>query len=303
MSPRPRQLKWLVGQGVGSHMVLPVLIILAVGVAAGPAVWRMVYPPLREFCLMQLARVQPGNIAWYVLLLAAAIGFGAALLVLAKHLVASARLRRTIAQNQIATPERLTRISRRRHLEMPIVCVQDAEPHAFCRGVLRPAIVITSALDGALSEAELEAVVLHEAAHARGHDPLRILISRMLAGALFYIPLAHPLRERYLIRLEVLADRAAVQSLGPESLAAALAIMLGAQAPRTLGVAAGIENATEERIRHLLEPDRKLPPPLVRRAEVVASGLLVTGSGLLGGGVTVAVNALIRSGALCNPRV
>lgn len=287
-----------------SYVLLPTVVISAVGVAAGPTLWRMLYPPVREFCVAQLARLEPSHILWYVLLFLATFSLGALVFALAKESALSARLRRTIACRSMAPPANLRQVQQRHQLRIPLVCTKEEGLYAFCHGLLHPAIVISSGLNKALSETEMEAVLLHEAAHASSRDPLRVLVSKLVTKALFYIPLVNRWQKRYLLRLEVSADRSVVSALGVQPLASALKTML--QAPsnaKALDVAASMMNVTEERILHLQEPHRKLPSLLFSRAEVLTVALIVVGSGLLGGGFTSAVNALIGSGAFCNFQV
>jgi len=180
-----------------SFVLLPTIVVLGIGIVVGPPLWRMWYPPVREFCVAHFARLDPGHMAWKVMLLLVLVSLAALVLNLTRDLVLSARLKRTIARHGVTTPQNLKQLQQRHRLRTPVVCTEEEGLYAFCYGLRRPAIVISSGLNQALSEAELEAVILHEAAHAKSRDPRKILISRLLARALFYIPPLGTLQERY----------------------------------------------------------------------------------------------------------
>lgn len=296
-----RRLSRLTPGSLASFVILPTLVVLAVAIAVGPTLWRKLYPPVKDFCVAHLAHLDPGHIAWNIVWLLAFLSLGALVLVLAREMVLSARLRSSIARRRAATPESVRQLQRRYQLQVPIVCTDEDRLYAFCYGLRRPAIVISSGLNKALAEPEIEAVLLHEVAHAIRRDPLKIFVSRLMARALFYIPLLHRMQERYVLRLEISADQRVVDSLGVRPLAAALSKML--QAPvgtRPVPVTAGMANATEERILHLLEPNRKLPSVIFSKAESITISLVVIISGFLGGGFAGVVNSLVLSGAFCN---
>jgi hypothetical protein len=131
---------------------------------------------------------------------------------------------------------------------------QSPLPLAFCAGYLRPRIHLSLGAVEQLSEAELHAVVDHEHHHLRRRDPLRLLLGRALADALFFIPLLRRTAERYEALGELAADEEAVsRAAGRGALASAIvkfddATMRGAT---VVGVA-------PERVDHLMgDPDAR----------------------------------------------
>lgn len=123
--------------------------------------------------------------------------------------------------------------------------VQDDLPQAFCLGYLRPQVYVsTGALDN-LSTAELEAVVAHEAHHASRHDPLRLLIARSAAEALFFLRPLRRMARRYAELAELAADEAAMRDVGTQSLASALLTFGEHRTP------AGVTGIAPERVDHL----------------------------------------------------
>jgi len=82
--------------------------------------------------------------------------------------------------------------------------------------------VVSSGLLGSASQGELRAVLEHERYHVCNLDPLKLLLLRVLSGALFFLPVLSSLRARYLTGRELAADRRAVVTCGRRPLVGAL---------------------------------------------------------------------------------
>jgi Zn-dependent protease with chaperone function len=100
--------------------------------------------------------------------------------------------------------------------------VAAREPFAVTYALVRPRILVSTALAAALTPAEITAVLAHEREHLRRRDPLRLLATRLICGWYWYLPAARWLGHRSALRRELAADRAAVGSAGPGVLAGAL---------------------------------------------------------------------------------
>jgi Zn-dependent protease with chaperone function len=87
-----------------------------------------------------------------------------------------------------------------------------SSPEAFCGGLLRPRVYVSTGAIGVLSPEELHAVIAHEMRHRRARDPLRLLVSRVAARAAFPPSLCRLIGERFVIVTELDADRAAVRA-------------------------------------------------------------------------------------------
>lgn len=166
------------------------------------------------------------------------------------------RTRRFVAA-RLATPgarsTRLVRAARRAGLAGRCDLVADARPLAFCHGLRRPRVVVSTGLLALLEGPELEAVLRHEAYHAVSRDPLRLVTADFLTSACFFLPLLGPLRDRYVVAAELAADRHAVRGMGAErSLAAALCKLLLAPARATPAAASGATAALALRVDALL---------------------------------------------------
>jgi Zn-dependent protease with chaperone function len=140
-------------------------------------------------------------------------------------------------------------------------CLAGGDRTAFCAGLFRPCVYVTAAT-AMLETHELDAVLAHEAAHARRRDPLRRLVTRAAADVLFWFPLLRWWLHRHVENAEVHADKAAIDYAGRSALAAAL-LAAAAKPPVPAPAMAG---ATDARIAHLLGdelPTRRPPAGLV----------------------------------------
>ena len=140
-------------------------------------------------------------------------------------------------------------------------------PDAFCFGLLRPRIVVTTGLLARLNGEEQAAVVWHEAEHAHAYEPAKCLLARIATHTFFWIPLLRALLERFLLVKEITADRRAVQRTSRDALAGALYQV--ASAPSLAAVGAG--DFAGSRLERLFKPQAPLPPVFRRRCLFVSA--------------------------------
>lgn len=186
---------------------------------------------------------------------------------------------------------------------MPRVADLGGRPAAFTVGLVRPRIAVSPAVVDALTDTELDALLLHEAAHARRRDPLRLIVAGFCRDLLFFLPVSHVLFAVVREAQEHAADDTAAERAGPLEVAAALIAFLRVAgrhaAPRAVSAAAGAN--PEARIRRLL--DGPAPGPTARRppsrtvAALLASGVIVAGLLAIPGGVSHAALAGCCTGA------
>jgi Zn-dependent protease with chaperone function len=158
----------------------------------------------------------------------------------------------------------------------------DEDVQAFCGGLLRPQIYISTGALAMLSGMELEAVLAHERHHRRRRDPFRIAIGRVIARALFFLPGAGLLHKRYCAMAELAADDFAIRSQagGSRALASALLAFTTQRKPaEAVGIA-------PERVEQMMgrQPDWPLP-------------LALAGAGLAGSVLTIAAASLLAGPA------
>lgn len=192
----------------------------------------------------------------------------------------------------------LWRRSRQRHHLQTLLAFSDIDsmgcyrvesdiPNAFTLGLLNPKILISRALDRALTTAELDIVYRHELAHQRARDPLRLSLFGMLIAV--FIP---PARQELYAALELLIEQqadaeVASQFRDPSAVAATLVkvnrLALRYQRQRPDFFACGFcTTAIEARIQQLLGSDhgRSFPIPsfVFSTVALVAVGLYYANS-------------------------
>ena len=271
------------GKGLAPYLVLPGLVVLGLAAVLAPDIWHALYASY-EFCRTHLADVSLTG----VLLIAGSFHIVGAGLVGGIATVREwRRLRlfsRTLAQaNCIVEKEE----------DPKIVLVDDARPFAFCHGLLRPHVYYSDGLARLLNPTELQAVLLHEEAHARKRDPLKVFVAHVLAAAFWPVPLARTLRDRYLALLEVRADQEAVQRLSVEPIAGALVKLLQHAPASTPAIAVSYINPTEERVKWLLNPGARPAIQLLPLRHLFANGVMAASAALLTLGATSGAGALV----------
>lgn len=165
--------------------------------------------------------------------------------------------------------------------------VESDIPNAFTLGFLNPKILISRALDRALTADELDIVYRHELAHQRARDPLRLSLFGMLISV--FIPSA---RQELYATLELLIEQqadaeVASQFCDPSTVAATLvkvnrlALRYQRQAP-DFSACGFCTTAIEARIQQLLgsDPGRAFPIPsfLLSTFALVAVGMYYANS-------------------------
>ena len=194
-------------------------------------------------------------------------------------------------RSQRALLRRLEVIDEVRALAVTAHIFVGERPQAFCVGLLRPRIFLSSGAIAILDKRELAAVLAHEAHHASRRDPLRVLVARVLADALFFLPIMRHASVRYEAMAEMAADEAAVLRCGDGCALASAMLTFDERAPAgTVGIAA-------ERVDHLLgqSPRWQLSLSLLAAAVATIAAVATLGAATAAatphGGLSVAVLA------------
>jgi beta-lactamase regulating signal transducer with metallopeptidase domain len=151
-----------------------------------------------------------------------------------------------------------------------------SERLAFSAGLLRPTVVVSSALIDSLDPAPLEAVLAHEAAHARHRDPLRQVLAHAVGRGLWIVPAARRTAELERLRYELAADECARAWAGRRPLAEALLAFHSTPEPAGAPAIAGGGTALGARIDALVpgaRPPRPILEPSVVRRSIIGSTL------------------------------
>jgi bla regulator protein blaR1 len=118
--------------------------------------------------------------------------------------------------------------------------LEDPRPRAFCAGLLRPRVYVSTGAVAILDDAALSAVLAHERHHVRRRDPLRLAVGRIFARALFFLPGLADLLERQQALAELSADESAVDAR-PANRSALARAMLNFSDAAASGEAGGID--------------------------------------------------------------
>lgn len=136
---------------------------------------------------------------------------------------------------------------------------------AFCYGLLRPKVCVSSGLLKRLSRKEANIVLRHEAYHQKTREPLKNFIIHLVQSVFSFIPSFSLLAEQYQTYTELAADFFATRGFRDKKhLAGALYVMLewkesfGAACPTFGGV-------TDARVRVLSSPRAHQDAPLLNR--------------------------------------
>jgi hypothetical protein len=188
---------------------------------------------------------------------------GAAVLGLARELLAGRRFRRVIAARS----------------PLPLdgaLVIQDERPQAFCAGLLRPRVYFSTGALELLDAPALAAVLAHERHHSRRHDPLRLACGRVLAAGLFFIPALRALVQRQHVLAEISADEAAVLTTGGDRSALASAML-----SFSLAGSADAPGIDPERVDYLLGERIQWRFPVVLCLSTAAALSLLVALGVL----------------------
>jgi BlaR1 peptidase M56 len=184
---------------------------------------RLSYPAANAGAVIVLALALLGGIVTAI-----------ALFAIARELRAGRRLAHGLAQLQPEPHEGL-------------LVIDDDRPEAFCAGLFRPRVYITTGALAKLDEEGLNAVLEHERHHARRRDPLRLAAARVIARSLFFLPGVRELRRGQQMLAEVSADESALAATSGDRSALARAMLSFGDAPD--GASSGVDPV---RVEYLL---------------------------------------------------
>jgi hypothetical protein len=209
------------------------------------------------------------NLDALVVLLLAAVGLVAVFMTAreaARAVLASRRLSRRLAEHD---PQLLN----------GALLIDDPRPQAFCAGLLRPRVYVSTGAVALLDASALDAVLAHERHHARRRDPVRAAAAGVLARALFFVPGLGGIFQHQRALAELSADESAMNAAPENRSALARAMLTFADGPAAAdGV--GIDPA---RIDYLLgEPPSWRFPALLCLAAAGVIGLVAAVAVLAG---------------------
>lgn len=198
------------------------------------------------------------------------VGWAATALLSALVAVSLARAGRAVT-SMVQARARLRRVGARRRLVSgrEVVLVPSARALAFCGGLRRPRIHLSSRTLELLDHRQLDAVIAHEEHHVRRRDPLRLAARLLLGRALFFLPGLATLSARLEELSEQAADEHAIRAARGDArpLVGALLAFDAVAAPATAGI-------SPARVDRLVGPGARWPLPgrqIVLSAAVLAA--------------------------------
>jgi Zn-dependent protease with chaperone function len=203
-----------------------------------------------------------------------AVGTGLAAWSLRAQVIATRRLAHHVRTTRLPTPPALARAAG--DVAAQVDYVDDEAAFSFAYGLGRARLVVSRGLFEMLEPPELDAVLAHERHHIANFDPLKVVVTRVLAAAYFFLPALRGLRTRYSAASELAADRRAMRRCGKAALAGALHGVVRGPAWGELATAAAIGGPEflDARVRQLetgVEPSIEA----VSRGAIVATACVL----------------------------
>ena len=265
MSERPNAVFGSLVFAAGALTLTIAVALAALGLAGAAGLAATIIGALTAcvFFLAELDRIPLSALVLVILALASAAGF-------VRTLWAYWRERRLLAALPLSRSTEATLMRMAKNVGVTLHVTPARRPAAFCFGLLRPRVVVTSGLLERLSADETAAVFWHEVEHVRTREPLKCLLARLAANTFFWIPLLRDLLDRFLLIKEIVADQRAIARTNASALAGALYEV--SSAPTQAAVGAG--DFASARIDRLFGPTTALPPLFqLRRVLTSAVGL------------------------------
>ncbi|HEU5002348.1 MAG TPA: M56 family metallopeptidase [Actinomycetota bacterium] len=153
--------------------------------------------------------------------------------------------------------------------------VDHPQAVAYCLPGLRPRVVLSSGALAALTTGELDAVLAHELAHARGRHDLVVQPFVAWARTFPFLPTAARAVAAVGALVEMLADDAALQRCGPEDLRNALRRLAGEQSAVTGPAGIDLGRQLGARADRLAATTRTLGWPVTALVYAAAAALVV----------------------------
>lgn len=166
------------------------------------------------------------------------------------------------------------------------VCLTDGVGPAVV-GVRKPAVLVPRELLKQLSEDELRSVLIHEFEHVAHRHLAVAFFQRLVAGVFWPHPLIHLINRQIVLAREEVCDNAVLRSAGAARFARVLLRVAECrQGPRQFSASMGLfdpPTSLEERVKGLLDPNRRIDSKMNRRSLFLASLALSLGAAAVAG--------------------
>ena len=159
-------------------------------------------------------------------------------------------------------------------------------------GAFETTVILPEKLLNRLDPQQLHSVLAHELTHVRQRDPFVGLVQRLVEAAYWPHPLVHVLNRDLVRAREEVCDNVALHSTpAPQYADTLLTVALGIGSARPSHGMVGLMTKPwrlEERVRGLLDPQRRLNTTMNTRHLALMGLMLVTGTTVIAGGRVVA---------------
>ncbi|MFB9325747.1 M56 family metallopeptidase [Paenibacillus aurantiacus] len=144
---------------------------------------------------------------------------------------------------------------------------------ALTIGMLRPRIVVSTAVLERFDDKEVQAILLHERHHCRSRDNLKLFFSTLLMDGFRYLPIVKPILTYYRTWQELFADRFVIRRMGTERYLGQVLLALSKLGhTRRIETAVHFETtALHYRMLQVLEPDQSVRVPIALLRPLLAS--------------------------------
>jgi hypothetical protein len=174
---------------------------------------------------------------------------GAVVLVVARQARRGRDVRRAVARARLPVlPPPVARAALLTGTTAWVDVVEARRPFAFVYGWRNPRVCVSTGLVDQLSAEELRAALLHERWHVMRRDPARLTIAVAIRCAFRFLPTFPTRVERYVVAVEVAADRFVVREMGHARALAGALLRL-----EPVGVAPGFAGQTDARVAALID--------------------------------------------------
>jgi len=164
-------------------------------------------------------------------------------------------MHKMFSQKRVSFNKRLQKAVSALGLENKVYLIKDLKLFSFCSGILRQRIIITTGLVASLSEGELEAVLLHEQAHLKNFDPVKVLLGKTISSMFFFLPIFAQLNKNMIAANEMLADNWAIKAQnGSDFLRSAIRKIIATPQVNLATAPAIAPDSLEIRIHRLINP-------------------------------------------------
>lgn len=118
---------------------------------------------------------------------------------------------------RITIEKKLEELIQKLGLQEKTVVIKSNDNFAFCLGINKPKIYISTGLILKLSAKEIEAVLRHEQYHLENYDTVTSTIASFVYSLFPFFPLLGDLIKKYRVEREIAADKFAVKYIGNSS--------------------------------------------------------------------------------------